>query len=169
MKKLGLLIVGLILGLLIGYFFFNTQTETQKPMPTKPSGVITPNEAKALDTAFNSRHAEISRFIGKQDNRSSWWSLKDLRDYLDYVENEVKNQGYTMDGVRMYLGAHAGKGPTDQGLTTVFLVPTGTKNFAEGGMPITNPQPGPSGDIPTGSPLNLGGNGNPPNANYPNN
>ena len=169
MKKLGLLILGLILGFCIAKFLFNDNTNIVKPMPIKPPGVISPTQAKTLDTAFNARHQEITRFIGQQDNRSSWWSLKDMRDYLDYVEDEVKKQGYTMDGVRVYLGAYPLDGANaNEGLTTMFMVPTGKKSVAEGSMSPVGMQPG-SGDIPTGSPLNNGVGGNPPQANYPNN
>ena len=168
MKKLGLLLLGIILGYCAAKFLFNDNIT--KPMPIKPPGVISPTQAKTLDTAFNKRHTELTRFIGQQDNRSSWWSLKDMRDYLDYVEDEVKKQGYTMDGVRVYLGAYPLDGANaNEGLTTMFMVPTGPKTVAEGGMaPISMP-PGPGGDIPTGSPLNAGGAGDPPQTNYPNN
>ena len=55
-------------------------------MAQPPRGVITPAEAKTLDQAFDSRHQLISNSIVKRpDNRSSWYSLQDMRDYLDYA------------------------------------------------------------------------------------
>ena len=90
-----------------------------------------------------------------------------MRSYLDYAEAQAKNDlKYTMDGVRIYLGAYPGDGK-NPAYTTMFLVPTGTSNTSEGSM--INMQPEPSGDIPGGSPLNIGTGGNPPEGNYPNN
>lgn len=167
MKRLFLLILGAIIGFGICYYFFNSKTQTEEPMAQPPKGVITPAQAETLDQAFDSRHQLISDSIVKRpDNRSSWYSLQDMRDYLDYAESQAKGLGYQMDGVRIYLGAHADEGPK-VGYTTMFLVPTGTRNVSEGGM-VPSMQ-GPSGDIPGGDGLNNGGDGNPPQANYPNN
>jgi len=84
---------------------------------------------------------------------------------LNYAENESKELGYTMDGVRVYLGAY----PTEKevGYTTMFLVPTGVKNISQGSSTLFNMLPPGSGDIPGGSPLNDGPGVNPPPANYP--
>ncbi|MBT8267139.1 MAG: hypothetical protein KJO41_07515 [Bacteroidia bacterium] len=166
MKKLLLLLLGLALGIAICYLFINPK-DTKEALAKPPAGVITPSEAKTLDAAFNSRHQLISDSIVKRpDNRSSWYSLQDMRDYLSYAEGQARDLGYTMDGVRIYLGAHANEG-NQVGYTTMFLVPTGTKKVSEGGMITINMQD--SGDIPGGSGFNNGGNGYPPNANYPNN
>lgn len=167
MKKLILLLIGAIIGFAICYYYFNSQTQTEKSMANPPKGVITPAEAKVLDAAFDSRHQLISdSIVRRPDNRSAWWSLQDMRDYLSYADQQARDLGYTMDGVRVYLGAHANEGK-EVGYTTVFIAPTGSKNVSEGGM--VNMAQGGSGDIPGGSPLNDGSNGFPPNANYPNN
>jgi hypothetical protein len=167
MKKLILLLLGIAIGFGICYFYFNNQSNTES-MTKPPKGIITPAEAIVLDKAFNTRHQLISDSIVKRlDNRSSWWSLADMRAYLDYAEAQTKDLGYTMDGVRMYLGAH----PNDAqgvGLTTVFMVPTGEKSLAEGSM-INTMHPGHSHDIPGGNGMNDGGQGIPPSANYPQN
>src|SRR5690606_7833221 len=133
-----------------------------------PKGVITPEEAKELDTAFNSRHELISdSIVGRPDNRSSWYSLSDMRDYLDYAVSETKDLGYTMDGVRVYLGAYPDT-DNEVGYTTLFFVPTGFLASAEAGMnPFTSALPPTNPDIPGGPGLNVGGGGNPPSANYP--
>ncbi|WP_353779914.1 hypothetical protein [Winogradskyella sp. 3972H.M.0a.05] len=127
----------------------------------KPTGVITPQQAKDLDTEFNSRHTLISTQIVKRpDNRSAWWSLQDIRDYLDYAENQALDDGYTMDGIRVYLGAY----PEDSegvGYTTVFMVPTGNQTGQQAA------KGGGSPDLPNGSGLNFGNNGQPPESNYP--
>ncbi len=122
----------------------------------KPRGVITSKDAEIMDQAFNERYAAMSKCIGKDDNRSSWWSLDDMRNFLDYAENQAKSLGYTMDGVRVYEGAHG-----EKGYTSMFIAPTGSKGT--GG----SRQAAGSGDIPGGDVLNAGSGGNPPSANYP--
>ncbi|RSK40230.1 hypothetical protein [Mangrovimonas spongiae] len=166
MKKLALLILGVLLGMLLCYLYLKPDNMAEEPEIIKPKGVITSKEAKTLDAAFNSRHELISDSIVKRpDNRSSWYSLEDMRNYLDYAENQAKELGYTMDGVRIYLGAHANEG--DQvGYTTMFLIPTGTKNLEEGSSSPLPTLKG-SGDISEGDGLNNGENGEPPSANYP--
>ena len=161
MKQLAYFIIGLGIGFLACKFLF--QTEDTKGdievVVTKPKGVITPAKAKELDRNFDRKHALINKDLGIEDNRSSWYSLKDMRDYLVYAENQANDLKYNMDGVRVYLGSHA-----DDGLTTMFLVPTGipfksatTNNFL----------PPSSGDIPDGDVLNNGGDGVPPSHHYP--
>ncbi|OUR91116.1 hypothetical protein A9Q87_11625 [Flavobacteriales bacterium 34_180_T64] len=165
MRKLIPLILGVAIGITISYFFINN-FKTEETMAT-PKGLITPAEAKALDKAFNSRHQLISDSIVKRpDNRSSWYSLEDMRAYLDLAEAEARAAGYTMNGVRLYLGAHPDNGST-VGYTTMFLVPTGEKNTSEGNMVNMNIQLGKSNDIPGANGLNDGEDGDPPSANYP--
>lgn len=168
MKKLILLLLGVAVGFGLCYFYFNSN-QTEEEMAKPPQGVITPAEAVVLDTAFNKKHQLISDSLVKQpDNRSAWWSLQDMRDYLDYVEAQTKSLGYTMDGVRVYLGSYP-KTAIGEGYTTMFMVPTGDKTTSEGSMVNAKLDHHGSGDIPGGSGLNHGGQGDPPNANYPNN
>ncbi|NNF82250.1 MAG: hypothetical protein HKO67_01020 [Flavobacteriaceae bacterium] len=174
MKKLGPVILGIIIGAVGAYFYFG-QTAEMEPSQLEaaevaaPRGLITPEEAIVLDKAFNSRHQLISDSIVKRsDNRSSWYALQDIKDYLAYAENQTKGLGYTMDGVRVYLGAYPDSGE-GIGYTTMFMVPTGskTKTTSDGAMLNFSFQDG-GGDIPGGDGLNKGGNGYPPNGNYPN-
>ncbi|GGG45036.1 hypothetical protein [Bizionia arctica] len=167
MKKFSLLILGILIGALATYFYCSkSNLEQPEVAVVAPKGLITPEEAKTLDQAFNSRHALISdSIVLRPDNRSSWWSLKDMRDYLNYAENESKELGYTMDGVRVYLGAY----PTNKqvGYTTMFLVPTGVENISQGNSTLFNMLSPGGGDVPGGSGLNDGVGGNPPSSNYP--
>jgi len=119
----------------------------------KPSGVKTSEEAKKLDQAFDGRHAVMSKCIDKQDNRSSWWSIEDLENYIAYAKEQAAKLNYQLTGIRAYEGAEE-----DMGYTTIFLAPTG---YSKTGRAAGN------GDIPGGDVLNAGGNGNPPSANYP--
>ncbi len=167
MKKLLVLLLGIILGILICHYFINPNTDTESM--TKPRGIISPKTAKQMDEAYNARHKLISdSILGKPDNRSAWWSLTDLKNYITYAESQAKDLGYVMDGIRVYQAAHPNE--LNDGFTTVFMAPTGFKSKDEDGMVDGgNPEDGDggSGDIPGGDPLNMGTGGNPPNANYP--
>ncbi|WP_412561083.1 hypothetical protein [Winogradskyella sp. MIT101101] len=169
MKKLGLLILGVLLGALAMYYYCCGSIEMENESPiTEPKGLITPKEAKTLDQAYNIKHRIINDSLYKNsadggDNRSSWWKLEDIQNYINYAENQAGELGYTMDGIRVYLGAHPNSGK-ETGLTTMFFIPTGYMNKSQGSV---FPMFQESGDIPGGSGLNHGGNGMPPGANYP--
>lgn len=171
MKKLALLILGIILGAGAMYFYFhndeNTDDMTEVP---SPSGLIKPSEIKTLTEAYNARYDTITnqffRGIEGGDNRSSWYSIEDLENYLTLAKQQANDLGYTMNGVRLYLGAH----PTIDnvpGYTTLLFVPTGYVNTSEGNMLNPPFQKGGNNDIPGGNGLNKGGVGDPPSANYP--
>jgi len=167
MKNFFVFLIGALLGAALVYFIFCKPSTMA--MVDDPKGIITPAEARALDQAFNSRHQLISdSIVRRPDNRSSWYSLSDIRDYLTSAEKQAKTLGYTMNGVRIYLGAHADSS-TEVGYTTMFFVPTGTQITAEGSMNIFNRMPPPVNppDIPGGKGLNDGPTGIPPHANYP--
>ena len=167
MKNFFVFLVGALLGAALVYFLC-CKVSTEE-MLDDPKGIITPAEAKVLDQAFNSRHQLISdSIVRRPDNRSSWYSLTDVRSYLISAEKQAKTLGYTMNGVRVYLGAHADSG-TEVGYTTMFFIPTGTQITAKGSMNMFNLMPPPVNppDIPGGNGLNGGEGGDPPSANYP--
>lgn len=126
----------------------------------KIKGLISPEEAKALNDAFTERCELISKdIVGRPDNRSSWYSLKDLKRYLKHAKKQAKEQGYKLNGIRVYCGAYPTEG--DQvGYSTSFIVPTAKIVDGKDGS-------GNTGDIPGGDGLNKGEEGDPPNANYP--
>jgi hypothetical protein len=168
MKNFGLLILGIIIGALAMYFYCCRDVETVVDVEiNKPNGLITPKEARALDQAYDLKHQIINDSLFKKsatgDNRSAWWSIEDIQSYINYAENQAGELGYTMDGLRLYLGSY----PDDNGetgLTTMFIIPTGSESVAQGSM-FTLPQG--SNDIPGANGLNKAGNGHPPGANYP--
>ncbi|WP_053977643.1 hypothetical protein [Mangrovimonas xylaniphaga] len=134
MKKILLLVVGFVLGALATYLYCcKSEVGTAEPVIEKiaaPKGVITPSQAKVLDRAFDLRHKLINDSLVKQgDNRSSWYSLSGLRDYLDYAEHQAAGLGYSMNGIRIYLGAEPDSNG-EAGLTTMFLIPTGIRGTA---------------------------------------
>lgn len=163
MKKLAYLFIGLLIGFLACKYLFNQSLTDNNMGIIKPRGVISPKKAKELDQNFNARHAVISKEIGVADNRSSWYSLEDLENYLAYAKNQADSLGYKMDGIRVYAGAHG-----EKGLTTMFLVPTSNSKIQKGSTsPFGIMTQGGSGDIGGADPLNGGGDGNPPSHNYP--
>ena len=162
MKQVAYFIIGLGIGFLACKFLFQTEEtkgDVHEEVIVKPRGVITPAEAVKLDNNFNPKHEAINKAFAIEDNRSSWYSLEDIQNYLAYAENQAGQLKYSMDGVRVYLGSHA-----DDGLTTMFLVPTGTPLKS---ATTNNFLPPTSGDIPDGDVLNGGGNGVPPSHQYP--
>lgn len=173
MKKLALLLLGIILGYLLCHFLSGKQAMPDDDIsdPKPPSGYIEPTEMKAINDAYTERHNIINKALGIVDNRSSWYSLKDMRQFLNYAEYQASTGPHKMDGVRIYLGV---RGNGDKGMTTMFLVPTSSSiktdgkyskgsilnlglNLREGG-----------GDIPGMGGLDYGGDGWPPGSGYPN-
>jgi len=169
MKNFGLLILGFVLGILAMYFFcYNNQNMSPEPPEIKPpSGIISPDVIKTLSQAYNERYQIIndSLFKGSKtgDNRSSWYKLEEIENYLAYAKQQANNNGYTLDGLRLYLGAHPDTG-NEKGLTTLFFVPTGYENVSEG--TFFSLQDG-SNDLVGSDGLDMGKNGRPPGANYP--
>lgn len=166
MKQLAYFIIGLGIGFLACKYLFQPEDikgDMEEVEIVKPKGVITPERAMELDKNFNERHALIKNELGIDDNRSSWYSLKDIQDYLVYAEDQAKDLGATMDGVRIYVGAYE-----DKGLTTMFLVPTASSKMQKGSSsPFGMFTQGGSGDLNGADVLNMGGAGYPPSANYP--
>lgn len=170
MKNFGLLILGIILGALAMYFYCcNDQMEmTSESASSTPKGIITSAQAKILDNAYNLKHRIINDSLFKKstdggDNRSSWWAIEDIQNYINHAEHQAGELGYNMDGLRLYLGSYPdANGET--GLTTMFFVPTGIVNKSQGSM---FPIQGGSGDIQGADGLNMGESGKPPGANYP--
>ncbi len=148
-------------------YFYCQKDAPVEMLPPPPKGLITPKEAMILDKAYDQRYQLISDSIVTRrggDNRSAWFSVEDLQNFLYYAENQAGELDYTMNGIRIYAGAE----PADAqgaGYTTMFIMPTGYKNKSEGNMLMF--QPGGKGDITGGAGLNHGTNGEPPGANYP--
>ncbi|MBU2951834.1 hypothetical protein KO493_14130 [Tamlana agarivorans] len=95
-----------------------------------PDGVISTDYAISLNQAWNAKNAAIYSKAGlskADENQSFWWSLEDLRNYLAYAEQEAKEKGYHMNGVRVYLAAYPEKGNEN----TLFFAPTGYETAAK--------------------------------------
>lgn len=169
MRKFLIFILGLLIGGLAMHYY-NSKPKEETVVRSTPKGLIAPDQAKTLDRAYNQRHKLISDSIVKRkdgDNRSSWYALDDLRNYLNYAEKEATELGYTMNGVRIYLGAYPDENG-EAGYTTMFFIPTGKSNKAAASMFNYSLMLGDDDDdIPGASGLNFGTMGHPPHANYP--
>ncbi|AEH02133.1 hypothetical protein [Lacinutrix sp. 5H-3-7-4] len=89
-----------------------------------PTGIITATEAQELNDNWTNLRASANRTAaGQDDNRSSWYSLEDMENFLQLI----KDENPTVNGVRFYLGVETTK-QDPQGLTTIFMVPTEEKN-----------------------------------------
>lgn len=134
----------------------------------KPNNLITKEEATKLSKDFNVKNKLIGKHIGKPSNCSTWYSLADLEEYIAYIKAEGKAKGYSVDGIRFYLGSYSKNNSNvkKQRQTTVFLAPTGNKVTQEKTMKMVAPTSSP--DITDIDPLNFGNDGIPPDSNYPN-
>ncbi|QNK78071.1 hypothetical protein H7F37_03020 [Winogradskyella sp. PAMC22761] len=168
MKNIGLLIIGFIVGALVVFLYNSNNYKAAKYTVSKPpSGVISPDEIKMLSQEYNERYKIINDWLFKDsktgDNRSSWYKLEDIENYLAYAKQQAIDNGNTLDGLRLYLGAHPDTNE-EEGLTTLFFVPTGYNNTSEGGFIAVQ---GVGNDLSDSDGLNAGKNGMPPKANYP--
>jgi len=117
---------------------------------SKPRGIISASEAKKLSDNWTALRANANnKAAGQPDNRSSWYSFDDMQNFL----NLIKESNPNVNGVRFYLGVQTSK-ENPKGMTTVFMVPTQDKN-------------GLNADIEGAEGMDLGHNGYPPSASYP--
>lgn len=97
--------------------------QSSNEMFYKPSGVITQDKAKELNDGWTEKN--IGKFSKgasmkfENDDRSFWWTIEDIKNYLDYSEHIAKENGHELNGLRVYLGAYP-----NTGKTTLFMVPT---------------------------------------------
>ncbi|WP_026755739.1 hypothetical protein [Sediminibacter sp. Hel_I_10] len=172
MKNILVLILGFLLGCLAMYLICCKNDDDDGMLPTTPpapSGLITPRDAMTLDQAYDPRYQLISSTIVTRpggDNRSVWFSTEEIKSFLDYADHQASNLNYTMNGIRIYLGAYPDD-PTGEGYTTMFMVPTGYANTADTDGAEEDQLRRPNNDIIGADGLNHGGSGMPPSANYP--
>ena len=97
----------------------------------KPEKCISPQDAERLFTHWqNTRGAGIRTHIGAEDTCEFALSISEIREYLDYVEDESQKMGITNPGVRLYFGAYNGE---KDDKATFFMAPTKGKNLTRGG------------------------------------
>lgn len=167
MKKLGPIILGFIIGAVLTYYFCPRPSEDMPTVQAEskiPRDTISVAEAKILSKNWNiNNQTEIDSTIevegSRKKTRSVWWSLDEVSEYLVYAKAKSDTLGYTMTGVRVYLGNYGNvKDPVKKNRNTMFIVPTGPKNTSKASSLGFVLQPG-SGSIPV-PPLNKGTGGN---------
>jgi len=162
MKNLSYIILGFIIGAVLTYYFCPRQLEETPTRIVKPKGVISQEQAKLLNDAWTMyRKAAVDSAAQKQgrkeDNRSTYWTLEDFENYLTYAKNQSDSLGYTMTGIRVYLGVYGkNAGETKKDLTTMFIVPTGKKALSKASTFVLPPSD--DDDLPV-EPLNDGDGG----------
>lgn len=115
--------------------------------------LISENRAKELCNNYNTR-ATIG---GKDDNRSSWFSIAELKAYIAHIESEAKVKSINIDGIRLYMGAYSNNeiDSSKNNLSTIFLTPTSKNNTTQK-----------SDDVTKIEGMNLGNMGRPPKKKY---
>ena len=135
MKKTSLFLFGIIIGAFATYFFCPRQ-DFQQSEATKfkiPKDTISVAEAKILSNNWsNNNKIEIDSLLevqgSKKKNRSVWWSMEVINDYLKYAAEKSDTLGYKMTGIRVYLGNYGNsRVPAKKNRNTMFIVPTGSK------------------------------------------
>lgn len=127
---------------------------------SKPKWLIKPEEAKVLSDEFTARNRVLSkRIVGRSDNRSCWWSVEDIEEFLAHAKKQARAKGHELNGIRAYFGAYA-PNQGKVGESTIFMVPTASIVDGKDG-------PGDTADIPDADGFNFGGPGDPPGSGYP--
>ncbi|MFD1613749.1 hypothetical protein [Gelatiniphilus marinus] len=165
MKKLSYIILGIIIGALATYYYCPRQIDDGATEIVKPKGVITPDQAMALNNNWTKyRKAAVDSAAARQgreiDDRSTWWSIKNIENYIAYSKKQTDSLGYTITGLRVYLGVYGeNAGRTKRNLTTMFVVPTVKKAKDKASMNPFAFQDEDEEDCEECEPLNEGGNG----------
>lgn len=145
-----------------------TSCHDQDSYVKPPGGVISIEEAKLLDRTYTeTRQSILESALGREEGRSSWWSIDELEAYIAYAKFQAEEKGMRVKGFRIYQGAYP-KNYGDHkraGSATLFIVPTGTTAKKEGTI-LINLAPLEGGDDLEIAPLNMGHPRNPPSANY---
>lgn len=119
--------------------------------------LISEIKAKELCDNYDTKAINNKNIIGKDDNRSSWFSIVDLKAYITYIENEAKTKNINIDGIRLYMGAYSNNKAdvAKKKLSTIFLTATTNDNIANK-----------SDDVTSIKGMNLGSIGQPPSKKY---
>ena len=146
MKKLVYIILGFIIGAALTYYFCPRPIEEageaeneRAAVVKKPTGTITIIDAEALSANWEQNNSkEIDSTIELDDKskrkpmRSVMWDLENIEDYIAFAKKESDSVGYTMTGLRVYLGNYGKNGkPGKKNRNTMFIVPTGHESTSK--------------------------------------
>jgi hypothetical protein len=166
MKKLGPIILGIIIGAVLTYYFCPRQSDDKPTMHVEskiPKDTITVAQAKILSKNWEQNNpTEVDSTLevegSKKKIRSVWWSLDEVNEYLVYAKAKSDSLGYNMTGIRVYLGNYGKNADVSKkNRNTMFIVPTGVSIISKASS-INLFSPPSDGDIPA-PPLNNGTGG----------
>ncbi len=96
----------------------------------RPKNCISVEEAKDLEYRWQETRGELlEKGLGYVDTHQTIFTIQELRNYLDYVEQESVLQEIEAPKIAIFLGAYK-RTEERPSLTTVFLAPT--KSVASG-------------------------------------
>ncbi|UNY98266.1 hypothetical protein MQE36_14385 [Zhouia spongiae] len=105
-------------------FLFSCEQQKQTRVE-KPEGTITVEEAKALQQNYvKTRGAILRDTLKYTDVRDVTFTIKELKQYIAYVEQELGSNLNEESALRIYFGAYPPSEKYRYGLSTVFIAPT---------------------------------------------
>lgn len=127
----------------------------------RPEKAISVETARELNENYNKTRANLHKtLLGKDDSNAVWYSLAELEEYINYIKTEGAQKGYTIEGIRIYMGVYPETASNGRaGYTTVFLAPTGRKTGDDAIEPFSK-------DILDIEAMNFGSMGHPPKLEY---
>ena len=138
MRKLINVILGFVLGAVLTYYFCPREFQNTPQISKRvPYDTISVQEAKVLSQNWERNNpTEIDSTLdvegSKKQMRSVSWSLEDISDYLVYAKAKSDTLGFTMTGVRVYLGNYGNvRNPVKKNRNTMFIVPTGHRSTSK--------------------------------------
>lgn len=73
----------------------------------RPTKCITTVKARTLqDTWIKTRAQAIEGALGYEDTREFVFSVSELQEYLDYVREKSREQGFNNPGIRIYSASY---------------------------------------------------------------
>lgn len=128
----------------------NNEDDDNNGPPTvveRPNMAIELGEAIALYRNYGKNRVELienheNEVVGEvedyQATRSLTFNFKELRQYMDYVEQEANTAGVDVQGIRVYLGQYDTENSPHPNSETVFFNPTMKKGKKEVAFAIRN-------------------------------
>ncbi|WP_147677485.1 hypothetical protein [Algibacter pacificus] len=106
---------------------FNACSKIEEYKYEKPKGLISNKVANIKEELYKAavyniiKDTLLDSKIPVKLNREIWFDIDELENYIHYVRETSKKQGYSNLGLRVYLGAVKEKGKIE---TTMFFAPT---------------------------------------------
>ncbi len=135
----------LIIGLLLGYYSSCLRGD-QPPTSTDAieDHLIEPETAKRWNELYRtSRYNVINESLGltdeQLDNRSTWYSLEEIEQYIAYAKRRSHELGDNLTGFRLHLAVNpevevVNNQGVNVGQTTIFIAPTKSTETGKAGF-----------------------------------